>query len=130
MYGDNPKIQLLLKKVKAPLQEAWLDCYQDEKWITQELFKAIVWLTANPKRAPKKDFGRFISNWLSRSFESYRKTIPSNRSVTLPSYKEYVESRECPRCHGDGVLYQGSQLFRCDCEAGSERGSHIPILKT
>jgi hypothetical protein len=66
--------QELLSKIKPDLSQAWVSTYEAE-WVKQELKKATVWLKANPARAPKKDFGRFMTSWLSRGWESHRKTI-------------------------------------------------------
>ncbi len=33
----------------------------------QELLKAEAWITTNPKRAPRRDFARFMHFWLSRA---------------------------------------------------------------
>ncbi len=35
----------------------------------QEILKAEAWLQANPSRAPRKDLGRFLHNWLTRAGE-------------------------------------------------------------
>lgn len=68
----------LLQNAGADLQRAWLETYQDQAWIKQEVNKASAWILANPRKAPKK-FGAFMNNWLSRAWESYRKTLPSNK---------------------------------------------------
>lgn len=60
------------------LFNSWLKTYEDETWIRLEISKAASWIVANPKKAPKKDFGRFLNNWLSRGWDTYRKSIPSN----------------------------------------------------
>jgi hypothetical protein len=33
----------------------------------QELLKAEAWLRSNPRRAPRKDFARFVHAWLARA---------------------------------------------------------------
>ena len=33
----------------------------------QELLKAEAWIVSNPRRAPRKDFARFLHFWLSRA---------------------------------------------------------------
>lgn len=74
-----------LKSVTLTTQQAWLDTYDNEvSWLIQEIKKAHSWSTANPKKAPK-DFGKFMTNWLARSFEKRRVTLPSNSRVTHQS---------------------------------------------
>lgn len=77
-FIENQICASLLSKTKKSVQEAWLLAYPNAGWIMHEMNKANVWISANPKKAPK-DFGRFFSNWLSRAFEQYRKGIPSNQ---------------------------------------------------
>lgn len=64
--------------ITKDLFNSWLKTYEDETWIRLEINKAAAWMVANPKRAPKKDFGRFLNNWLSRGWDTHRKNIPSN----------------------------------------------------
>lgn len=80
LVGDySPKAKTLLEDVSLETQESWLFAYPDPAWIKQELNKAAAWITSNPKKAPKK-FPQFMANWLSRGWEQFRKTIPSNRA--------------------------------------------------
>lgn len=65
----------LLAKTSIDLQRSWLATYQDPEWLKMELKKASNWIHANPKKAPKSDFARFLNNWLSRGWEQHRKTI-------------------------------------------------------
>lgn len=67
----------LLAGVPMRLQESWLSSYPDPAWIKQEINKAASWILSNPKKAPKK-FPAFMSSWLSRGWEQFRKTLPSN----------------------------------------------------
>lgn len=76
-----------LKTVKTKTQEGWLKTYPDPVWIKTEIIKAVTWLTNNPNKAPKKNLGQFFSNWFSRSWESYRKTIGS-----VPGFKRATVS--------------------------------------
>lgn len=79
-FDSNDVIGELLKNVTHQLQKGWVETYPDPDWIMTELKRANVWILANPKRAPK-DFGRFMSSWLSKGFESYRKGLPT-RAMT------------------------------------------------
>lgn len=56
-------------------RQVWFKLYQDVAWIEREIQKAEAWCVANPRRAPKKDFARFVNNWLSRGWEDRRKTV-------------------------------------------------------
>lgn len=79
LVGDySPKAKTLLCAVPAEMQESWIAAYPDPAWIKQEINKAAAWISANPKKAPKK-FPAFMSNWLSRGWEQFRKTLPSNK---------------------------------------------------
>lgn len=69
-----------LDQVPLASQEAWIKTYQDIAFIKIELMKAVTWIANNPTRAPKKNYGNFFSNWLSRGWESHRKNIKRNPS--------------------------------------------------
>lgn len=77
-FAGNPVVEDLLSTVSHQVQGAWVKAYPDVDWVVCELLKANVWITTNPHKAPKQ-FARFMSNWLSRSFENYRKGLPSRR---------------------------------------------------
>lgn len=80
-----------LSKVKRSVQERWLAAYADANWIKQELLKALAWEAANPRKR-SKDFGRFMTNWLSNGWERYRKTIPTGALVnTTPINLEDIK---------------------------------------
>lgn len=68
----------LLSDTTHEIQKAWLNTYPGIEWVEQEIKRADVWIKSNPNKKPKV-FGRFMSAWLSRSFESYRKGLPSRR---------------------------------------------------
>jgi hypothetical protein len=57
------------RKVKAKITCSWVEAYPDSEWVMQEIRKALAWEVSNPQRR-KKDFGRFMTNWLSRSWDS------------------------------------------------------------
>lgn len=73
-------IQDLLKNVLQETQALWLQTYQDVPWIIMEFTKIVNWLQVNPKKRPKSGLDRFINNWLSRGWESHRKTLPASNS--------------------------------------------------
>lgn len=71
-----------LAKVKQSVQERWLAAYPDAQWVKQEILKALAWEAANPKKR-SKDFGRFMTNWLSNGWERYRKSLPSANGINI-----------------------------------------------
>jgi hypothetical protein len=95
LEGDYSQTALeLLAGVPLRLQESWLSAYPDAAWIRQELNKAAAWILANPKKKPKK-FPAFMSNWLARGWEDFRKTLPSNKPTAAePEWKRQVRARE------------------------------------
>lgn len=66
-----------LASVKIDIQAAWVRLYEDKTWVEREVRAAVLWCMANPARAPKSDRARFLTNWLKRGWESYRKTLPT-----------------------------------------------------
>jgi hypothetical protein len=67
------------RKVKAKVTGSWVEAYPDPRWVVQEVRKALSWETANPGRK-KKDFARFMTNWLSRSWDSRRPSQTLNKA--------------------------------------------------
>lgn len=76
----GPIVVEMLGDVTHSCQEAWIAAYEDITWIVQEILKANAWIQANPKKKPK-NFQKFMTNWLSNGFETYRKGIPSTRKT-------------------------------------------------
>jgi len=62
------------RKVQRVMIDKWIDLYGDAQWICEEIKKAEIWMVGNP-RAPKSQFGRFFSTWLSRGWDRHRKTL-------------------------------------------------------
>jgi len=75
--SGNSVIEDLLTGITISVQKKWLACYQDKKFVCDELLKASIWLETNPTKRPKKNMASFLSRWLSRGWENHRKTIPS-----------------------------------------------------
>ena len=66
----------LLANVSEKVQRAWIATYHgDLAWIRSELNKAYAWVEANPRRK-KKDYGRFLTNWLSTASKGYSNRPP------------------------------------------------------
>lgn len=76
LAGDET-VELLLSQVTRDTQKAWLKIYPTDL-IVEEVKKANIWMVTNPQKRPKQ-FGRFMSNWLSNAYERYRKGIPTRR---------------------------------------------------
>jgi len=78
--GFDPSFNYIAQELKLSKRqwESWLAAYENKEWIVQEIKKAFAWIEANPKKRPRKSFARFITNWLSRGWETHRKTLPSN----------------------------------------------------
>ncbi len=66
---------LLDRKIKPDLTKTWLFAFPEPEWIIQEVQKAIAWEAANPRKQ-KKDFGKFMTNWLNRGWDSRK--VPTN----------------------------------------------------
>ena len=71
----------LLNTVTHEVQKAWLEAYPSAEWVVTEIKRAQVWIASNPQKAPK-NFGRFMSGWLNRGFEQYRKGLPTKHLTT------------------------------------------------
>lgn len=63
------------RRVKATVTQSWATAFPDPRWLMGEIRKAIAWENANPARR-KKDFGRFMTNWLMKGWDS-RRVSPS-----------------------------------------------------
>ena len=67
-------------EVEKNLYEKWIEIYSHE-FVTHELKQIETWLMINKHKAPRKDFKRFINNWLNRGWESYRKKLDTKKSI-------------------------------------------------
>lgn len=64
------------------LARNWKEAYPTLN-IREQLILANTWCVTNPKKAPKKNVGRFLNTWMKRAHEW---------SLRLPKPKIYVES--------------------------------------
>jgi hypothetical protein len=62
---------LTSRGVSVETQHAWSEAYPEADWICGEVRKAIAWETANPSRR-KKNFGKFMTNWLNSGWDKRR----------------------------------------------------------
>lgn len=67
------------RNVKAKVTCSWVEAYPDPEWVMQEIRKALAWEVANSGRK-KKDFGRFMTNWLARGWDKRRTSVGYNRA--------------------------------------------------
>lgn len=84
--GQGDILNQRLANVSHKIQNAWVETFPSADWIVDEIRRAHSWLLSNPHKNPKK-FDRFMTNWLNRSFESYRKGLPS-RPMTMSEKNE------------------------------------------
>jgi hypothetical protein len=68
--------------ITPEIQNAWLATYPDPAWVARETLKAIAYDTALPPAKKKKDYPRFIGNWLSRGWD--RHTVMPSASPIKP----------------------------------------------
>jgi hypothetical protein len=76
---ENSPLTQVLTQVDLELQKKWVEVYGKE-FCLAEFNKIYTWLAANPTKSPKANFGKFINTWLTRGWESHRKTLPTNFS--------------------------------------------------
>lgn len=88
--SDNPHAIKFIGKVQYKTQQLWLDTYTKSEWIELELLKASTWIINNPQKAPKSNYGRFFSGWLSRGWETHRKNIQPNRNSAIDKIKQSI----------------------------------------
>lgn len=67
------------RRVSEEVQKSWLSAYPDSEWVIGEVRKALAWEVSNG--ASKKNFPRFMNNWLSKAWDSRKfnvKSVPRN----------------------------------------------------
>jgi len=79
------------RKVQRVMLDLWLDTYGDAEWICTEIKKAEIWMIGNP-RAPKSQYGRFFSNWLSRGWDQHRKSINGHSGASQAVLDSKIDS--------------------------------------
>jgi hypothetical protein len=82
MVGHSPVVRDFLAAVPHELQRSWINAYPIDHILT-EIRKADAWLKAN---APKKDVGKFFTNWLARTKPS--RPHPTQPGLTLQADEE------------------------------------------
>ena len=94
-FDPESKLELTFLQRKVPIetQQALLDAYPDPKWVAQQVFKALAWETMNPHKR-KKNFPRFLGNWLSRGWDDHTSRLPSNSSFSKGGYTRPAGAHE------------------------------------
>lgn len=64
--------------VKPKVSESWVHAFPEPAWVIQEIYQAIAWEASSGRK--KIDFGKFITNWLKRGWDSRRTTATHNRA--------------------------------------------------
>lgn len=94
----------LLSTVPQDTQKLWLQTYQNLPWIEAEFTKMVNWIKVNPRKAPKSRLDRFVSSWLSRSWDEYRKTLPGQSSSQSHRTQSTVTVEDLERAKQLGIL--------------------------
>lgn len=79
-------------QVEAVVYDGWVVAFQNgrtnrdtEDWIEAELAKAALWLQANPRKR-KKNYLRFMTNWLCRALDPKRRQGKKPAQATRHAY--------------------------------------------
>ena len=115
----------LMSKVRPKLKETWFQLYE-KPWMYERIVEAIVWLDANPHRAPKKRWGQFLSSWF-RNSKKYLEEKPTQKRIVRPQVPIYAEPVFCESCNGDGFVFSNDITYRCFCAEGLKQPERFPI---
>ena len=102
--------------IDETLITTWKEAYPNVDIQTQ-LAKAKAWLISNPSKA-KKDFAKFINNWLSRSMEMPGQTVYAE--PTTPKVNNYV----CYQC--ETMVQSEKNINDVRCTKCDERSLCLP----
>ncbi len=89
-FSHDPICQERLANVTTRAQKGWLAAYPSVDFILMEIRRAHGWIETNPQKCPK-DFGKFMVNWLSRAFETYRKGIPTKHKSAADKAEDHLQ---------------------------------------
>ena len=75
-----------------------LELYPQE-YIDREKVKMEMWLATNGHKKPKSDRGmvRFVTGWLSRGWDQYRKALQSNSIEKKKTFEELLAEQEAKK---------------------------------
>lgn len=105
-YDPEMKLRKVFHERNVPkeTQQAFLDAYPDPQWVAQQAFKALAWEVMNPAKR-KKNFPRFLGNWLSRGWDEHTSKLPSNSaSGNKRGFQRPAGSHE--RCGDFGAMIE------------------------
>lgn len=93
--------------ISEELVEGWVELYDNEAWVKNELRLAADWLSRNPAKLSKlKSPPKFFSNWLRRSAEEQptkkftKKPAPQPPPDSIPGY---IDPWEHPEEYDGGI---------------------------
>jgi len=108
-YPD--RVSNYFEKISDELKRTWYDAYPNID-IDYQLLKAKAWLISNPNKA-KKDFSKFVNNWLSRAMEMPGQTVSR---PTPPPTRKY----KCTECDSESLSALDAWKVKCDrCGPGT-----------
>lgn len=74
------------RDISTNVQKSWLEAFPEPEWIIGEIRKALAWEASNPRRR-KKQFSKFMTSWLTRSWDSRK--IAYSKTNQESSRKEF-----------------------------------------
>jgi hypothetical protein len=83
LFSNKPcwdPIKLKWENITIEMVKFWEECYPDVNVVDVLLKRMPPWLRANPEKAKKSKWERFIVNWLSREQSKYDSFIKGRRS--------------------------------------------------
>lgn len=85
----DPIFEPFIEKVHRKVQDAWFATYPESDWVVHQMKEAVAWIHANPGKAPKTNYAKFFTSWLSRTWEWKRKNNQGGaRAVTRANLEE------------------------------------------
>lgn len=102
-FSGNSLAVDFLKAVPQDTQVLWIQTYQDVSWLVSEFVKMVNWIAVNKQKAPKL-VDRFANSWLTRSWESHRKTLPGQFSHQSHRTQSSLSDAEMQRARELGII--------------------------
>jgi len=93
-----PTNNALSNELMAFINNKLLELYPQE-YIDREKVKMEMWLATNGHKKPKSDRGmvRFVTGWLSRGWDQYRKSLQSNPTEKKKTFEELLAEQEAKK---------------------------------
>tara|TARA_R100001530_G_scaffold41371_2_gene31662 strand:- start:1779 stop:2639 length:861 start_codon:yes stop_codon:yes gene_type:complete len=117
------RVSIFFENINVDLKQTWADAYPNID-IDYQLGKAKAWLLSNTNKA-KKDFPKFINNWLARAME-----MPGSQVIkpTTPKLKKYI----CVKCDNrqqSSIDYWKLKCSKCGSEGTMVTPHEYPYMK-